>query len=429
MTNNPVTNNPTLNLNKRKLDNNGIDLTNLTQPNVAQPSMPQAIMTHPGMPPTSIAPGNMHQTTMAQNGLSHTNMDPNSLAPANMVPTSLPPANMLYSSLPSANMVPTAVAPTNVAPNNIQSPYNHHNLHLNGNNNMNQMPSVQQSVTHEISAINNQNGLNIDHVCHFFNMPKDPNFPSIVERSSEQDLGRIPGASTMITMMMESMNRLSGIIYPANPKRLCTDASRVFVPDTSNNHQGGVMSSASPATNPNTIKSTQSQKALSMAVSMCQMIKKLPKNSPKSEALLSCLCQTFTQVELYDLFHLTPQEIEQKEFSFRNPSLPNNPNNPNHHNNNNFQNSNGMSLVPKKKKGKKSSIPHQVLFHLTVLFRSDVTITTKAMLPKLKHICDQHRTPWLQGYTEAQLHTKFNSMKHKYKKTNEMPELPKPDLR
>jgi hypothetical protein len=419
-TNNPIANNHknNNNINKRKLASTNIDPTNMAQPNVVQPGMPQAVMTQPGIAPSNIAPVHTAPGTMAS-----TNMDPNRLAPASMVPTRLPPATMAHTSLPPANMAPTAVAPANVAPTNIQSSYNHHNLHLNANNTIHQMPAVQQSVTHESTAVNNQNYLNIDHVSHFFSIPKDPNFPSIVERSSEQDLSRIPGASSMISMMIESMNRLSGIIYPANPKRLCTDAARAYVPDNSNNHQAS-------SSNPNTNKFTQSQKALSMAVSMCQMIKKLPKNSPKSEALLSCLCQTFTQVELYDLFHLTPQEIEQKENSFRTPSLSDNQNNQHPHNNsNNLQNSNGMNLVPKKKKGKKSSIPHQVLFHLTVLFRSDVTITTKAMLPKLKHICDQNRTPWLQGYTEQQLHTKFNSMKHKYKKTNEMPELPKPDNR
>uniref|UniRef100_A0A6U0SGB7 Uncharacterized protein n=1 Tax=Eucampia antarctica TaxID=49252 RepID=A0A6U0SGB7_9STRA len=117
-------------------------------------------------------------------------------------------------------------------------------------------------------------------------------------------------------------------------------------------------------------------------------------------------------------------------YRYSNHNDPNNiNNNNNNNNNNNMQNNNNINMVPKKKKGKKSCIPHQVLLHLTLLFRNDVTITTKAMLPKLKLLCDQQRTPWLQGYTESQLHTKFNSMKHKFKKTNELPELPKPDIR
>ncbi len=265
----------------------------------------------------------------------------------------------------------------------------------------------------------NTMGMTVDHVCQFLSLRKDPNFPSAVIRNTEPDITRVPYSNIMVSTMMACMNHISAIIYPANPKQLCTESSRALLT------QAGIMPHHSM---PYGSKTTQSQKALHMASSMCQEIKKLPKNSPKSEALLSHLCQHFSQNEVYDLFHLAPNEIEENEFAASNSDLTNISHVSTSSVMQPFSNKKFIPLDsddPKKKKGKKSSLPQPVLYHLTALFRSDVKITTKAMLPRLKLMCEQNRTPWLQGYTETQLHTKFNSMKHKYKKTNQLPELPR----
>jgi hypothetical protein len=69
-------------------------------------------------------------------------------------------------------------------------------------------------------------------------------------------------------------------------------------------------------------------------------------------------------------------------------------------------------------------LPTNVLFHLTVLYRNNNSLTWKPFLMQLKTTFDDAGIEWEDGFTEDQIHNRHSAFRKLFKNSNILPDIP-----